>query len=162
MIEWGNRALSISIWKGDWVLQIQGHLKEMSNKIILRQRTFHAINQLAETSPILFHFLPPFSKEIFREIFLGGNENRPYYLLSSCALFPPGVTNWCGWITFIWLQNSILLLSWRISCLKYDVIVHANPAKIMKPRWVQLIQNQSLDAQSLFLHLMVKIWDTIF
>ena len=76
MIEWGNRALSISIWQGDWVLQMQGHLKEMSNKIILRQRTFHAINQLGETSPILFDFLPPFCKEIFREIYIFWGEMR--------------------------------------------------------------------------------------
>ena len=107
-----NRGLGISTLANAPALK-----KKCLNKIILRQRTFHAINQLGKTFPILFDFLPLFLQRFYNKIFFffWGNERRPYYLLSSCALFPPGVTNWCGWDTFIQLQNSILLPSWKIS-----------------------------------------------
>ena len=124
MIEWGNQALSISIWKGDWVLQIQGHLKEMSNKIILRQRTFHAINQLGETSPILFDFLPPSCKEIFREIYIFGGKWEPALLLAIklCPISP--WRNKLVWLGHIYLATELYIAA-ELEDILFEIWCHA-------------------------------------
>ena len=100
---------------------MQGHLKEMSNKIILRQRTFHAINQLGETSPILFDFLPPFCKEIFREIYIFGGKWEPALLLAIklCPISP--WRNKLVWLGHIYLATELYITAELEDILLSDI-----------------------------------------
>ena len=73
-------------------------------KMMWCQKTFRVIDQFwGKLSQSCLTFNPFWIECGGKKICFSylGNEKQPYYLLSSCALFPPGVTNWCGWVAFI-------------------------------------------------------------
>ena len=122
-----NRGLGISTLANAPALK-----KKCLNKIILRQRTFHAINQLGKTFPILFDFLPLFLQKFYNKMFsllLGKWEAALLLAIKLCPISP--WRNKLVWLGHIYLATELYITTelediWVWNIHKAYVIIHVS------------------------------------
>ena len=108
--------------------------------MILRQRTFHAINQLGETSPISFDFLPLFCN-FFRQIYFWGlfvkKFCRKIYFLGGADIKLCPISPWRNKLVrlgHIYLATQLYITAHLEDILLLDIRLEILPEGMLRGR----------------------------